>query len=310
MRGRIGEGARALAVALVLAFACGARPASAATTNAFPAPSGGPRVAALGGHIVALVRDDYALETNPGRLVYAGRVASAQFDRLDPDLELMRGRVGVAMATGAELEDAFRTVRPRAAAFGASVDALSLTLIGGSAYREATLTGGGAIALTNFAALGVAARYQRAQTDVPGAEATGFGVDFGLAVNVSDTWDAGLAIRDAFGRATYETSDDEDRPARLTIGAGTTRKRWLAEADYTFQYDKNAALSAGVEVHVVPGTLDLRGGASRETIRPARTILTAGAGFTFSAFHLDYAFGHDADGPFDQQHRVALSARF
>jgi hypothetical protein len=299
----------ALVVALVPAL--GLVPlARAATTNAFPPPSGGPRAVAMGGHLVALVRDDHALDTNPGRLVYAGRVASAQVDRLDPDLDLWRGRVGVAFGAGDELADAFRPLRPRAAAFGAALDAMTLNLIEGSSYRELTASGGAALSVTNFASVGVTARYQRAETEVVGAGADGFGVDVGFALNLSDRWDAGLAVRDAFGRAQFESSDDEDHAARATIGVATNWSRWQAELDYVLQYDHTAAVSAGAEVHAVPGKLDVRAGLSREAVEPARTVFAAGAGFTFKQFQLDYAFQNDADGAFEQQHRFALSARF
>ena len=44
---------RAVVLAVVLAAFAGGRAADAATTNAFLPPVGGPRIAALGGHIVA-----------------------------------------------------------------------------------------------------------------------------------------------------------------------------------------------------------------------------------------------------------------
>jgi hypothetical protein len=285
--------------------------AADATSNAFLPSSGGPRVAAMGGHLIALVSDDHAIDVNPGRLPYAGRVVSAQFDRIDPDLDLWRGRVGVAFGAGDPLADAFRPQRPSAAAFGFALDGMNLTLIEGSAYREMAVAGGAALCLTNFSAIGLTARYQRATTDVLGANASGYGVDFGIAVNLSDYWDAGIAIKNAFGRSQFEDSDDEDHAARLTLGVATSnRKRWQAEFDYVFQYDHNAAAALGGEYHVLPGSLDLRAGVSREMLAPARTIVTAGAGFTYRQFQIDYAYGNDADGAFEQQHRVALSARF
>jgi hypothetical protein len=305
------RGGSALALAPLLALFAWHADAPAATTNAFLPPSGGPRIAALGGHVVMLVSDDQAIEVNPARLVFAGRVVSFQVDQLDPDLDLWRGRAGVAFGAGDELADAFRSQRPRAAAFGFSLDGMSLRLIEASAYRELTVSGSAALCLTNFSSVGVTARWQRASTDVFGASATGYGVDFGLALNVSDHWDAGLSIRDAFGRAKFESSDDEDHAARLTIGvASIGHRRWQAEANYVFQYDHNAAASLGLEVHVVPGLLDLRGGVSREMIGFERTVATGGLGIAYRKLALDYAYGSDADGAFDQQHRVSLSARF
>ncbi len=303
----------ALVVFALAGFALAHDHAAAATTNAFVPPVGGPRIASMGGHIVALVSDDQALETNPGRLSFVGRVASVQVDQLDPDLDLWRGRVGVAFGAGEELADGFRGQRPRTMAFGFSLDAMNLKLIEASAYRELMISGGAAVCLTNFSSIGMTARYLRASTDteVLGTTATGYAVDFGLALGLSDNWDLGIAVKDAFGRSQFEESDDEDRAARLTLGVATSgRRRWQAEVDYVMQYDHNAAVAGGGEFHVVPGTFDLRAGVSQELLDPARTVLTAGAGFMFRKFQLDYAYGSDSDGAFEQQHRVALIARF
>lgn len=298
-------------VALAALAAFGGPAAADPTSVAFPDHGGGPRAIALGGHLVALPVDDHALETNPARLVYAGRSVSAQVDRLDPDLDLWRGRVGVAMGIGPLAAEPLQATRPRRMAFGASLSGQGLTLIEGSSYREATLAAGLAWAPTNLGAVGVAGRWQKAQSDVPGAEASGFGVDVGMTFDLTDHWDVALAITDAFGRTTFEDSDDEDRAARVTLGVAAVRRaRWQAEVDYVFQHNSTSAVAAGVEVHVVPGVFDLRAGVAREMREPARFVPAGGAGLSFGGFHLDYAFRSDADGAFETQHRAELGARF
>jgi hypothetical protein len=305
---------RLAAVAAVAALALGAagsvRPAAAAPTVAFPDAGGGTRSIALGGHLVALPVDDLALETNPARLVYAGASASAQVDRLDPDLDVWRGRVGLSYPLGPSAAEPLQASRPRRMAFGLSVQGQGLTLIEGSSYREVTLAAGLAWAPTNLGAVGAAVRYQRSTSDVPGAEATGFGIDVGGSFDLSDHLDVAVAVRDAFGRTTFEASDDEDRAARLTVGVAAVRHRWWqAEVDYVLQHDATSALAIGGEAHVVPG-FDLRAGLLREVRAPSRTVPSFGAGLAFGAFHLDYAFRSDPDGAFETQHHVALGARF
>jgi hypothetical protein len=302
--------ARALAFAWAGLAAAGG-PAAAAPTAAFPDAGGGPRSIALGGHLVALPVDDLALESNPARLVYAGRSFSAQVDRLDPDLDLWRGRVGVSFPLGPSAAEPLQGSQPRRMALGVSVAGQGLTLIEGSSYREATFAAGLAYAPVNVLSLGVAGRYQRSYSIVPGAEATGFGLDVGGSFDLSDHFDVALTIRDAFGRTSFEDSDDEDRAARLTVGVAAVRRRWWqAEVDYVLQHDATAALAAGVEAHVVPGMLDLRAGVLRAVRDPARTVPSFGAGLAFMNFRFDYAFRSDPDGAFETQHRVALGARF
>ena len=302
----------ALAVAAVLASLVIVGPAYAAPTSvAFPDAGGGPRSIALGGHLVALPMDDHAIETNPARLVYATGSASAQVDRLDPDLDLWRGRVGVALGFGPSAAEPMQLTKPRRLAFGASIGGQGLTLIEGSSYREATFSGAVGYAAANFLAAGLTVRYQRAMTDVTGAAARGFGVDIGLSADLSDHFDLALAVSDAFGRTTFEESDDEDRAARLTIGIATVRHRlWQAELDYVFQHNVTTGLAGGFEIHAVPELLDVRVGVSQELREPVRTVPSAGLGFLFREFRFDYAYRNDPDGAFEHQHRVALGARF
>jgi len=303
------RGAFLLGLMGVLASAAGR--AGAATSAAFPSAGGGPRAIALGGHIVALPVDDLALESNPARLAYATGSATGQYDRISPDLDLQRGRVGAAFALGPGAAEPLQDSRPVKLALGVSLATQGLTLIEGSAYSEVTLSAGLAYVPTSVGAAGVAVRYQRALSDVPGAEATGFGVDIGLSFDLAEHWDIALAVTDAFGRTTFEESADEDRGARTTLGIAAVRRRWWqAELNYVLEADATSAVAGGFEIHVVPGTLDLRAGVSQEMRDPARTVPSFGCGVAFSAFHLDYAYRADRDGAFDVQHRFALGARF
>jgi hypothetical protein len=281
------------------------------TSNAFPDAGGGPRSIALGGHLVALPVDDHALDTNPARLAYAAGTASAQVDRLDPDLDLWRGRIGAAFSLGPSAAEPLQGSRPRKLVLGTAISGQGLTLVEGSSYREATFSAGLGFAPANVGAFGVTARYQRATSDVPGAEASGFGVDVGVSFDLTDHFDIGLTVKDAFGRTTFEESDDEDRAARMTIGlAGVRHRWWQAELDYVFQNNVTSAVAGGVEIHAVKDMLDLRFGVSQEMREPTRTVPSAGLGFAYQAFRFDYAFRSDPDGAFETQHRAAIGARF
>jgi hypothetical protein len=300
----------ALTVALTVTFGA-ARIAAAAPTAAFERPGGGPRSAAMGGHVIVLTDDDYAMGSNPARLAFADSSASAQYDRVDPGLNLWRGRLGVAFPLGRNASEPLQASRVHRLAVGAAIDVLHLGLIEGSAYREAALSVGGAFAPLNLLAFGVTARYERANSSLDGLGAKAWGVDVGATLDLSDHWVTGLAIRNALGRAQFDGGDDEDRPAEFTLGLATAhRRRFQAEIDYVLQRNTNSALSGGVEVHVLPGTLDLRAGVARELLGSARLIPSAGAAFLFQRYRLDYAFRSDRDGGFDAQHQLALGARF
>jgi hypothetical protein len=288
-----------------------ARPALAAPTGAFERPGGGPRSAALGGHTVVLPDDDYALGSNPGRLAFTSRSASAQYDRVDPVIELWRGRLGYVQPLGADLADPYQLSKPHRAAVGLALDMTRLALIEGSAYREMAVSLGGGIAPMPYLGVGATVRLEQASSDVDGLSAHAFGVDLGGSVELWDHVAAGIALRNAFGRATFEGGDDEDRAAELTVGlAATHHRRWQAEADYVFQHNTTSALSGGAEVHVVPGTFDLRGGIARELAGTGRVVPSAGAGFILKQFRIDYAFRSDTDGGLDAQHQLSLGARF
>ena len=301
---------RPLGPVLALLALLAADPASAAT-NAFERSGGGPRSGALGGHSVVLVDDAYALGSNPGRLVFAERSVSAQYDRIDPAVDLWRGRVGVALPLGQEITEPLQTSRAYRRALGAALDVTGLTLIEGSGYREATASLGLGVAPTSFLGLGISGSYERASSDLDAIAAHALGVDLGGSMDLSDHWAMAFAIRNAFGRATFDGGDDEDRSAEVTIGlAARARKRWQAELDYAFQHNTTSAVSGGVEIHVVPGVFDLRGGMARELLGGTRMVPSAGAGFTIKQIKLDYTFRSDKDGSLDAQHELALGARF
>ena len=288
-----------------------ARPATAAPATAFERYSGGPRSASLGGHTVVLIDDDYALGANPGRLVFAERSASAQYDRIDPAVDLWRGRVGVALPLGHEITEPLQTSRTHRRAIGAALEVAGLTLIEGSGYREMSASVGFATAPTSFLGFGISGSYDRASSDLAAIGAHAYGIDLGGSMDLSDHWAVAFAMRNAFGRVTYDGGDDEDRSAEVTIGLATrARRRWQAELDYAFQHNTTSAVSGGFEIHVVPGTFDLRGGVARELLGGTRMIPSAGAGFRIKNITLDYTFRSDPDGSLDAQHQVALGARF
>jgi len=304
--------ARSLAAALALlgALVLAGR-AVAAPSDAFEREDGGPRGIALGGHSVALVDDDYALTQSPGRLPYAFGSASAQYDRLDPDLDLWRGRVGVIAPIGHEITQPLQPGRLWRAVAGGALDLTNLRLIEGSSYREMSVTGGAGMALLDFLAVGVGVNYDRATSDVADLHAHGFGVDIGLAGALADHWDAAISIRNAFGRVQFEGDRSEDRAAETTVGLATSHRRlWQAEADYTMQDNRTAAVSLGLEVHLVPGTLDVRAGIAQEKILVDRTVASAGIGLRVQRLRLDYAFRSDPDAFSTNQHQVAIGARF
>lgn len=301
-----------LLAAVLLAVALIQDPAVAAPTTAFERPGGGPRSAALGGHSVVLQDDDHAMGTNPARLVFARRSASAQYDRIDPTVELWRGRFGVAWPLGRDLSEPYQTTQAHRSAVGLALDVTSLTLIEGSGYREVAISLGGAFAPMSILGLGAAVRIERASSDLGDLSARAFGVDLGGSLELSDHLAAAVAIRNALGRATFEGGDDEDRSAELTVGlASTHRTRWAAEVDYVFQRNRTSAFAGGVEVHVVPDLFDLRAGVAREMLGAApRIIPSAGAGFILQRFRLDYAFRSDTDGALGAQHQLSVGARF
>jgi hypothetical protein len=131
-------------------------------------------------------------------------------------------------------------------------------------------------------------------------------------MELTDHLAAAIAFKNAFGRTSFEGGDDEDRADEVTLGLGANHYRWWsAEIDYVYRDNATAALSAGAEAHVVPGLFDLRAGFAREEgPLGSRTVPSAGAGFAFQDWHLDYAFRNDPDGSLEAQHQVALTARF
>jgi hypothetical protein len=126
-------------LALALALLVSPALAQAATTAAFDRPGGGARGGGAGRARGGPADDDHALGSSPGRMVFAARSASAQYDHVDPDLELWRGRVGVLLPLGRDLTEPLQNSHVSRNAVGLALDVTSLTLIEGSGYREAAV---------------------------------------------------------------------------------------------------------------------------------------------------------------------------
>src|SRR5439155_1261233 len=129
---------------------------------------------------------------------------------------------------------------------------------------------------------------------------------------LSDHADAALTIRNLVSRSRYQDAASEHLPRSVEIGVAIARRRlYQAEVDYVFQGNRAAAVSAGLELHVVPGALDLRLGVDQRIVTgQSRTLPSAGAGIAAGSLRFDYAVLTDPDGGFGAQHRLALGARF
>ena len=137
---------------------------------------------------------------------------------------------------------------------------------------------------------------------------TGFGFDPGLMWSISPKWQSGFLIRNLVAPRLKLKSTSDVYPRELRMGIKfQPREKFILAADAYKVENAQAKLSLGAEWKPYR-LLALRAGLND-------TEITAGLGFQFGDWGIDYAFGYNAAAPsgtenFEQSHRFGIHLSF
>jgi hypothetical protein len=283
--------------------------ASGFSTGGIFLPLGhGGRAHALGGAGVPAERSDAAAYWCPSNLAWSEQASG---------LTLMHAQVFPDVGSGYETVTAARRSRqplgvggqllqPSRWAVGIFVAHLGLDF-DTSGWSENRVQASCAVAFNNFTTLGVAARYLGLTTDFDAGDAHGGGFDLSASILLTHRVFLALVARDVFTRIRFDTGTWQTENRSYDLGVAYLAGRRIAPVGQaTFGEGSLRRAGLGLEWRAWPEVLALRGGWGLVASGDTRSIPTAGAGFRFARFQLDYGASFDDEDALGVKQRVSL----
>ena len=269
----------------------------------------GARQAALGGAGAAITSDAYAMHWNVAALTTSRfhRIAfqhNEYFQDMNHEYLAYAGPISSNSSWGLSLNyfnagDMDRTYETSGGAFGGyggTFDASDIAV--SAAYARQ---------MTEEISLGVGVKY--IHSSIEDESASGFGVDLGAyyAPASIDGLTLGLTVSN-IGQGLKFIRERDDLPLTIRAGAGYEfwNDRLLLTLDLNKPRDNDLRVNTGVEWRVVQAVA-LRVGYNSQNDDVGEG-LTAGAGFAYQSFNLDYAYVPFGD--LGNSHRISASYAF
>lgn len=305
---------RARVLLLLAALPVGtARAADFSTGGSFLPLGHGARAYALGGVGVAVLRDDEAVYWNPANLAWLGSRNGVTLMHADilPGVDDGYDSASFARSHGQRLGVNSQAIRPTRWGYGLFLSHFGFDFTSGATWSESVVQGGVAMAVNNFASVGLGVKGLFLSNDFDAAGASGAGFDLGISVLLVDHITGSVVGRDVFTRISWDTAKWETVSPSVTLGFEyRPARRWTSEVDFVLREGTAQRAAAGLEWQAFRNLLWLRGGLTMVTPGGRRTYPSTGAGLAFSHFVLDYGVSFDAEDALQDGHRVSLRALF
>jgi hypothetical protein len=194
---------------------------------------------------------------------------------------------------------------------GISVDHSGVELSQGTDWALDLVSIGAAFRLTPYACLGLAGGYLFSNSDLEGSGMHAFAADLGAFVEMTSTLNLAVSLRNVVGTTRWEDGDDEPVPFAACLGAGVLLPLGVS-GHLTFTYTDRVPAKVGLGVDAPIGLtgLSLRGGYLYHTGDYSRGIISAGFGYGYNDFNLDYAVKLDDELALGTTHHIALGYTF
>jgi hypothetical protein len=192
---------------------------------------------------------------------------------------------------------------------GIAIDRTGVELSEGSGWASNVLYIGLAWAPVPYVSMALAPKFIFSSSDLMSGEVSGFAIDWGLRLDLSESAGFAFMTRNIPGSASWKDGESETLPAVYSFGA-----------HYLFPYDMRAEimftasgavdnrLGIGLEASFLESVLDVRLGGLWTMGDESRSAITAGLGVDLSILDFDYALKLDKDWATGTTHR--LSVRF
>jgi hypothetical protein len=268
----------------------------------------GGRAHALGGAGVAAERDDGAASWCPSNLAWSENRSglTLMHAQIFPEVGSGYESLSYGRRSSRELGVKGQLLQPSRWGFGIFVGHLGLDF-DTSGWSENRIQASGAFAFNNFTTVGLAVRYLGLSTDFDSGNARGGGFDLSVSTLLARRLFFALVGRDVFTRVKFDTGTWQTESPSYDMGLEYWGgSRGSAVGQVTFREGTVRRADLGLEWRAWPKVLALRGGWSMVTSGDSRSFLSAGAGFRFSRFRLDYGASFDGEDALGVKQRVSL----
>lgn len=158
-----------------------------------------------------------------------------------------------------------------------------------------------------YATAGLACKYVFSGSDLEGSRVQAFAADLGAFVELTPAIGLGLSVKNLLGSARWDDGENESPPLLFGLGAG-----------FALPYGSSGVLAVtisnsdpgkgglGVEVPIAKTGFSMRAGYLYHSGDYSRNVLTAGFGYEYTAFELDYAVKMDDELALGTTHHFSL----
>jgi hypothetical protein len=170
---------------------------------------------------------------------------------------------------------------------------------------------GAAYRLAPYASAGLTGKYLFSNSDLEGSAVQAVGLDLGAFVEMSPALGLGVSLKNVAGSASWEDGEDETLPFAACMGAGFSLPYGVAaRVGFTLSSTAPGKLGTGVDVPIAMTGLSLRAGYLYHSGDYSRNTITAGFGYIYGGFAVDYAVKMDDDLALGTTHHFSLGYMF
>lgn len=190
---------------------------------------------------------------------------------------------------------------------GVCLDHSGVELSQGTDWGWDLVSVGAAYRLAPYASAGLTGKYLFSNSDLEGSAVQAFGFDLGAFVEMTPAVRLAMSLKNIVGTARWEDGDDESPPFAAGLGAGFLLPYGASgHLAFTFSGGGPGKLGMGVDVPVAMTGLSLRAGYLYHSGDYSRNVITAGFGYTYANFKVDYAVKLDDDLALGTTHHFSL----
>ncbi len=190
---------------------------------------------------------------------------------------------------------------------GFRLDHSGVELSQGTDWGWDLISVGAAYRLAPYASAGLSGKYLLSNSDLEGSAVQAFAFDLGAFLEMTPALRLAMSLKNIVGSVRWEDGDDESPPFAAGLGAGFLLPYGPSgHLAFTFSGGAPGKLGLGVDVPISMTGLSVRAGYLYHSGEDYRNIITAGFGYTYSAFEVDYAVKLDDDLALGTTHHFSL----
>jgi hypothetical protein len=190
---------------------------------------------------------------------------------------------------------------------GVCLDHSGVKLSQGTEWGWSMVSLGAGCRLTPYACAGLASKYLLSSSDLEGTRVRAYAADIGAALELTPRVTVGVTVANLVGNAVWDDGESESPPLLVSFGGGCMLGYGISgEVSVTLSNSNPAEGGMGVEVPMGTTGLSLRAGYVYCSGDYSRNVVTAGFGYCYGAFGLDYGVKVDDDLALGTTHHFSL----